>query len=76
VRRIAPAMRALGIDYYGVDTLLDAGNRRMLSEINTTNAGGAWRYERVTGKPVCRMIADAFAERASEWMPSPEMQQI
>jgi glutathione synthase len=66
VRRITPSLRALGIQYYGVDTLIDANGNRMLSEINTTNAGGAWRYERVTGKPVCRMIADQFVESAQK----------
>jgi glutathione synthase len=66
VRRIAPHLRALGVHYYGVDTLMAADGSRMLSEINTTNAGGAWRYERVTGRPVCQRIADQFVDCALE----------
>lgn len=64
VRRIDPLMRAAGVHYYGVDTLLDSQGRRMLSELNTINAGGAYRYELRTGQPVCRMIADHFVDLA------------
>lgn len=62
VRRLDPLMKALGVHYYGVDTLLDNKNQRVLSEINTVNAGGAYRYEQATGEPVCRRIADAFVD--------------
>jgi glutathione synthase/RimK-type ligase-like ATP-grasp enzyme len=64
VRRIDPAMRQLGIHFYGVDTLMDKDGKRYLSEINTMNAGGAYRYELRTGKPVCATIADDFAANA------------
>lgn len=63
VRRITPLMRAHGIHYYGVDTLLNANNERVLSELNTINSGGAYRYELKTGKPVCRRIADSFVDQ-------------
>lgn len=64
IRRLHPVMEELGVHYYGVDTLLNAKNERVLSEINTINAGGAYRYEQRTGRPVCRMIADDFVSRA------------
>ncbi|MCB9988122.1 MAG: hypothetical protein H6868_02170 [Rhodospirillales bacterium] len=70
VRRIDPLMRALGVHYYGVDTLLDSQNRRVLSEINTVNAGGAYRYELATGVPVCQRIADAFVDYARAFVPA------
>lgn len=64
VRRVDPAMRRLGIHFYGVDTLMNAAGERVLSEINTMNPGCAWRYELATGIPVCRRIAEDFAANA------------
>ncbi len=64
VRRVDQAMRRLGIHYYGIDTLMNARSERVLSEINTINAGGAYRYELKTGKPVCRRIAGDFVSNA------------
>lgn len=64
IKRLHPRMAELGVHYYGVDTLLNAKNERVLSEINTINAGGAYRFEQRTGKPVCKMIADDFVSRA------------
>ncbi len=69
VRRIDAPLRQLGIHYYGVDTLLDSRSRRVLSEVNTINAGGAYRYELKTGKPVCRRIADDFLDNALASLP-------
>jgi glutathione synthase len=66
VRRADPVLRQLGIHFYGVDTLVDAKGERMLSEINTMNAGGAYRYELASGKPVCRQIAADFIANAFE----------
>lgn len=64
VRRLHGVMESLGVHYYGVDTLLDADGARVLSEVNTVNSGGAFRYESATGVPVCRRIADSFAADA------------
>ncbi len=66
VRRIDPAMRELGLHFYGVDTLLNHRGERVLSEINTMNVGGAYRYELATGKPVCKRIAEDFMDNARE----------
>jgi glutathione synthase len=66
VRRIDPVMREQGIHFYGVDTLLNKDNRRVLSEINTMNAGGAYRYELATGEPVCARIARDFVLNATQ----------
>lgn len=64
VKRLHPVMESLGVHYYGADTLLNADGERVLSEVNTINSGGAYRYEIATGVPVCRRIADSFADDA------------
>jgi glutathione synthase/RimK-type ligase-like ATP-grasp enzyme len=71
VRRIDPVMRDMGIHFYGVDTLLNARNERVLSEVNTMNAGGAGRYEYATGKLVCNRIADDFVDNAFQFASHP-----
>lgn len=64
VKRIDPALRRMGIHYYGVDTLMDADGTRYLSELNTMNPGCAGRYDIQTGKQICKRIADDFVTNA------------
>ncbi len=64
VKRIDPALRRLGIHFYGVDTLMDADGKRYLSELNTMNPGCARRYEITTGKQICARIAEDFVTNA------------
>lgn len=64
VKKLHPRLAAMGVHYYGLDTLVNDKGERVISEINTVNAGGAYRYEQATGKPVCAEIAAHFAETA------------
>lgn len=45
VKTIAPKLKDLGIIMYGVDTLVDDHNKRILSEINTLSIGGFMQAE-------------------------------
>jgi len=52
VNTIDPILSAKGIVMYGVDTLVDDGNRRVLSEINTTSIGGLPQIAKLLNKPL------------------------
>jgi len=52
VNTIDPILSAKGIIMYGVDTLVDDDNKRVLSEINTTSIGGLPQIAKLLNKPL------------------------
>jgi len=52
VNTIDPILSAKGIVMYGVDTLVDDENKRVLSEINTTSRGGLPQIAKLLNKPL------------------------
>ena len=52
VNTIDPILSAKGIVMYGVDTLVDDENKRVLSEINTTSIGGLPQIAKLLNKPL------------------------
>ena len=75
IEHIHPALEALGVHFYGVDTLLDSDGRRVLSELNTMSVGGLLDLPSVKGEPAVRVVArrlvDIFVNNlASREMPS------
>ena len=62
VSTIAPHLRAAGIVFYGVDTLMGNHGERVLSEINTLSVGGFPQAEAQTGRPVLQQAIDGIFE--------------
>ncbi len=62
IKKLDPIMRWHGIGLYGVDCLLNDNGERVLSEINTINAGGVNKMEDLTGKPYCQLTAYTIAK--------------
>ncbi|MCB1557169.1 MAG: hypothetical protein KDJ15_07650 [Alphaproteobacteria bacterium] len=58
-----PWLRAMGIFLYGIDTLADNEDGRVLSEVNTLNVGMIRFIETHTGRPVIRDCAFLLARR-------------
>lgn len=52
VNVINPLLSAKGIIMYGVDTLVDDNNKRVLSEINTTSIGGLPQIANLSQEPL------------------------
>lgn len=50
--RIAPVLKEKGVILFGFDTLMGDEGKRVLSEINASNAGGMYPAELRSGKPV------------------------
>ncbi len=63
---IDPWLQSKGIYYYGIDTLKDENGRRVLSEINTLNIGGAKIVQDLTGEDISYIIASGFCDLLSE----------
>ena len=58
IGRLNPALAALGIIFYGIDTLVNDDGRRVLSEINTLSIGGLSKIAEYSRRPVVRQAAD------------------
>jgi len=58
VNTIDPILSAKGIVMYGVDTLVDDNNQRILSEINTTSIGGLPQIAKHSNKPLVERGVD------------------
>lgn len=52
VKTITPVLLDKGIVFFGLDTLVDDNNGRVLSEINTLSVGGFPQAASQTGKPI------------------------
>lgn len=66
IKKLDPIMRWHGIGLYGVDCLLNDQGERVLSEINTINAGGVNKVEDLTGKPYCKLTAYTIAKMMAD----------
>ncbi len=66
VKVIAPFMKEEGILIYGIDTLEDDTNKRVLSEINTLSIGGFSQSEKQTGLPILANTIDRIFIYADE----------
>ena len=62
VNAINPLLSAKGIVMYGVDTLVDDNNRRILSEINTTSIGGLPQIAKLSNKPMVERGIDLIVK--------------
>jgi len=62
VNTINPLLSAKGIVMYGVDTLVDDNNRRILSEINTTSIGGLPQIAKLSSKPMVEIGVDLIVK--------------
>lgn len=58
VEAINPYLKERGILIYGVDTLVDDDQKRILSEINALSIGGFPQAEKQTGKPIIKTTLD------------------
>lgn len=63
---IDPWLQSRGVYYYGIDTLKDESGRRVLSEINTLNIGGAKIVQELTGEDISHIIASGFCDLLNE----------
>lgn len=68
VEKINPVLKNRGILIYGVDTLVDDNNKRVLSEINTLSIGGFLQAESQTGKPIIRETIDKIIAHVDEYI--------
>lgn len=66
VARLHPVMQEQGIVLYGIDTLMGDQGKRVLSEINTSCAGGIYPAEQVSGEPVVQRTTDRLWEYMTE----------
>ncbi len=66
VAQLHPVMQEKGIVLYGIDTLMGDQGKRVLSEINTSCAGGIYPAEQVSGEPVVQRTADRLWEYMTE----------
>lgn len=62
VTAIDPLLSSKGIVMYGVDTLVDDNNRRILSEINTTSIGGLPQIGKLSNKPMVKIGIDLIVK--------------
>ncbi|PPK85432.1 glutathione synthase [Neolewinella xylanilytica] len=58
VTALAPELLSRGICFAGIDTLVNDGGQRVLSEINTLSIGGFPQAEVQTGRPILRQAID------------------
>lgn len=70
IRRIDPAMQANGIPLYGIDTLVNEAGERVASEVNTLNTGTIYYLEKLTGRPLTRIVADGMVDTFMKASPS------
>lgn len=64
VKEINPVLNGLGVLIYGVDTLVEDNNKRVLSEINTLSIGGFVQSQRQTGQPIIQILLDKIFNHA------------
>jgi glutathione synthase len=62
IERLKPLLREKGLMMVGIDTLLDCDGNRVLSEINTLNAGGLSILEELTGMDYTKVFAHYIIE--------------
>ncbi len=66
---LTPLLYDKGVIFYGFDSLIDDGGRRVLSEINTLSIGGLAPMKEMSGKPLVKEAAtlmwDYFVNRKS-----------
>jgi len=62
IETIDPVMKKHGIVFYGIDTLMGDQGKRLLSEINASNAGGLLPAELVSEEPVIARTSYALWE--------------
>ncbi|MDW3651201.1 MAG: hypothetical protein R8P61_29250 [Bacteroidia bacterium] len=62
IEKIDPVMKKHGIIFYGIDTLMGDHGKRVLSEINASNAGGILPAEIVSGEAVISRTSKALWE--------------
>ena len=60
IAALAPELLGRGICFAGIDTLVDDGGKRVLSEINTLSIGGFPQAEVQTGRPILQQTIDEF----------------
>jgi glutathione synthase len=58
VNEINPVLSEMGIVMYGLDTLVDDNDKRVLSEINTTSIGGLSQIARFRNQPIIERTID------------------
>lgn len=66
VRRVDPFMRRNGIVLYGIDTLMNGAGERVASEVNTLNIGTIYYLEKLTGRPLTKIVADGMVQALFE----------
>lgn len=57
ISQIQPALEQLGVVFYGIDTLVNDGGKRVLSEINTLSIGGLPKLTSCCDRPVIQKTA-------------------
>jgi glutathione synthase len=60
IEYIQPKLKAEGIFYYGLDTLMNDDGQRVISEINTLSIGGIAPGEITSGRPLAQIFARNF----------------
>lgn len=66
IKEIEKPLRDEGILIYGVDTLVDDNNKRILSEINTLSVGGFPQAEQQIGKPIIQLTLNKIFANAGQ----------
>jgi glutathione synthase len=67
VETLNPGLLARGIAMYGIDTLVDASGRRVLSEINALSVGGIAPMAELSGLPLLETAASLLVEYLETW---------
>lgn len=67
VSKINPMLSERGILIYGVDTLEDDNNKRVLSEINALSIGGFPQAEAQSGIPIIKFTINEFFKTVNEF---------
>ena len=60
VKKLHPVLSKHGVIFYGIDTLVNDKGKRVLSEINTSSAGGIYPAQQLSGEPVVERSAMAL----------------
>lgn len=67
VNKLNPMLSNRGILIYGVDTLEDDNNKRVLSEINALSIGGFPQAEAQSGRPIIQITIDQIFKTVNEF---------
>ncbi|MEZ4684962.1 MAG: hypothetical protein R3B47_02520 [Bacteroidia bacterium] len=65
IEYLTPILKAEGIFYYGLDTLVNDHGKRIISEINTLSIGGIVPAEKHSGRPLTDRFAELFVKHIS-----------